>query len=152
MKSSHFLIPSITQNQILSELPTLTQVHHNRFVYLLPQVSTEDLNEGDLESRNLAMHEDTRQIQLNLETNVDICAVNCWGPPKSETTVRNLIQTTTLGIGQFFVLRRSVVAMLASNTQIAQSAKSQVAKMVHTFMLSSKPDALSQKRPSQDGK
>ena len=38
----------------------LTQVHDYNFVDLLPQVRTEDLNQRDLEGRNLAVHENTR--------------------------------------------------------------------------------------------
>lgn len=37
---------------------------------LLPQVSSEDLNQGDLESGDFAMHEDSSEIQLHLETHV----------------------------------------------------------------------------------
>lgn len=34
---------------------------------LLPQVSSENLDERDLQCGDLAMHEDTRQIQLHLK-------------------------------------------------------------------------------------
>lgn len=44
----------------------LTQVHDDGLVDLLPQVSAEDLDEGDLERRDLAVHEDARQVQLHL--------------------------------------------------------------------------------------
>lgn len=37
---------------------------------LLPQVSSEDLDQGDLESGNFAMHEDSSEIQLHLETDI----------------------------------------------------------------------------------
>ena len=33
---------------------------------LLPQVRTEDLDQTDLKGRDLAVHEDTREIQLDL--------------------------------------------------------------------------------------
>ena len=46
----------------------LTEIHDNRLVNLLPQMSSEDLDEGDLEGRDLAVHENTSQIQLHLET------------------------------------------------------------------------------------
>lgn len=39
---------------------------------LLPQVSPEDLNEGDLQSGDLAVHEDSCQIKLYLETYVHL--------------------------------------------------------------------------------
>ena len=50
----------------------LTEIHDDTLVYLLPQVSSEDLDEWDLECRNFTMHEDTRQIQLHLETYVHL--------------------------------------------------------------------------------
>lgn len=37
---------------------------------LLPQVSSEDLDQGDLEGGNFAMHEDSSEIQLYLETHI----------------------------------------------------------------------------------
>ena len=40
----------------------LTQVHDDTLVDLLPQVSPEDLDEGDLKGGDLAVHEDTGQI------------------------------------------------------------------------------------------
>lgn len=39
---------------------------------LLPQVSPEDLNEGDLQRWDLAVHEDSGQIELHLETDVHL--------------------------------------------------------------------------------
>ena len=50
----------------------LTEIHHNALVDLLPQVSPEDLDEGDLQSGDLAVHEDASQIQLHLETHVHL--------------------------------------------------------------------------------
>lgn len=41
---------------------------------LLPQVSPEDLNEGDLQRWDLAVHEDSGQIELHLETDVHLNA------------------------------------------------------------------------------
>lgn len=43
---------------------------------LLPQVSSEDLDQGDLEGGNFAMHEDSSKIQLHLETNVHLTKKN----------------------------------------------------------------------------
>ena len=60
---------------------------------LLPQMGSEDLDQGDLESRNLAVQEDTSEIQLHLETDVDIGSVDGRRPPKRETTIRNLVET-----------------------------------------------------------
>ena len=72
--------------------------------YLLPQVSSENLDEGDLERRDLSVHEDSGQVELDLETDVDVGAVDRRRPPKSETTIGDLIQTSTLGVGEFLVL------------------------------------------------
>lgn len=41
---------------------------------LLPQVSPEDLNQGNLQRWDLAMHEDSSQIKLHLETDIDLDA------------------------------------------------------------------------------
>lgn len=50
----------------------LTQIHNNRLMDLLPQMGTEDLDEGDLEGRNFAVQEYTGQIELDLETDIDV--------------------------------------------------------------------------------
>ena len=39
---------------------------------LLPEVRAEDLNERYLQRRNLAVHEDARQVELDLEADVDL--------------------------------------------------------------------------------
>ncbi|KAK0934838.1 hypothetical protein LTS01_026167, partial [Friedmanniomyces endolithicus] len=61
-------------------------------------MSAEDLDEGDLERRDLAMQEDAGEIKLDLETDVDVGAVDGRTPPECETAVRNLIETRTLGV------------------------------------------------------
>ena len=43
---------------------------------LLPQMGSEDLNKRDLESRDLPMQEDTCQIELDLEADIDVGAVD----------------------------------------------------------------------------
>jgi hypothetical protein len=53
----------------------LTQVHNNRLVNFLPQVSSEYLNQRDLKCRNFTVHKYAGQIQLDLETNVDVGAI-----------------------------------------------------------------------------
>ena len=60
---------------------------------LLPQVSAEDLNQGDFERRDLAVHEDSSEVQLDLETNVHVGSVDGGGPPKREPPIWNLIET-----------------------------------------------------------
>jgi hypothetical protein len=54
----------------------LTQIHNHTFMYLLPQMGTEDLDQRDLEGRNLAVQEDASKVELDLETNVDIGSVD----------------------------------------------------------------------------
>jgi hypothetical protein len=43
---------------------------------LLPQMRPEDLNERDLQRGDLAMQEDTSEIQLHLETNIHVGPVD----------------------------------------------------------------------------
>lgn len=40
------------------------------------KLTSEDLNQGDLERRDLAVHENTGQIKLHLETDIHVAAVN----------------------------------------------------------------------------
>lgn len=62
-KSVHYEVKSKTY---------LTEIHDNALVNLLPQVSPEDLNEGDLQCGDLAVHKDSRQVKLHLETHVHL--------------------------------------------------------------------------------
>ena len=78
--------------------------------YLLPQVSAENLNERDLERGNLSVHENSGQIQLDLEADVDVGAVDGRRPPEREATIRNLVQTGSLSVGQLLVLHRLLEA------------------------------------------
>ena len=48
-------------------------------------------------------HENTRQIELHLETDVYVCPVNGRTPPQSEPTVRDLVQTGPLSVCQLLV-------------------------------------------------
>ena len=50
------------------------------------------------------MHENARQIQLDLEIYIHIGTIDGRWLPQSKMTIPNLIQTGTLSIGQFFVL------------------------------------------------
>ena len=79
------------------------QVHDHALVHLLPQVSPEDLDEGDLERGNLAMHKNACQIQLHLEPHIHIGTVDGGGPPQRKTPVGDLVQTRPLCIGQLLV-------------------------------------------------
>jgi hypothetical protein len=59
----------------------LTKIHDHRLMDLLPKMSAEDLNQRYLQGGDFSVEEDTSQIKLNLETNVDICAVYSGRPP-----------------------------------------------------------------------
>lgn len=50
----------------------LTKIHDDALMNLLPQVSSEDLNEGDLQCWDLAVHEYSSQIKLHLETDIHL--------------------------------------------------------------------------------
>lgn len=39
-------------------------------------MSSKDLDQRDLESRDFAVHEDTREVELHLKANVNVRAVN----------------------------------------------------------------------------
>lgn len=88
------------------------------------RTSSEDLNQRDLERRDLAVHEDTtgrdeesvvaisereddeRQIELNLEPDVDVGTIDGGRPPQREATVRDLVETRALRVGELLVLHR----------------------------------------------
>jgi hypothetical protein len=65
---------------------------------------SEDLNERDLKGRDFPVHEDSGQIQLNLEADINTRPIDCRRPPKGEAPIRNLNEATALSIGQLFIL------------------------------------------------
>ena len=69
-------------------------------------MGTEDLNQTDLERGDLAVHEDTGQIELDLETDVYVGTVDSRTPPERESTVRDLVQTGPLSVGELLVSHR----------------------------------------------
>ena len=52
----------------IRQITNLTEIHDHTFVNFLPKMGSEDLDKRYLERGNLAVHENTRQIQLHLET------------------------------------------------------------------------------------
>eukprot|EP00964_Phaeocystis_antarctica_P078146 scaffold48598_cov65-Phaeocystis_antarctica.AAC.1 len=82
----------------------LAEVHHDGLVHLLPQVRAEDLDERDLERRDLAVHEDARQVELHLEAHVDVGAVDRGRPPEREAPVGDLVEAGALRVGELLVL------------------------------------------------
>lgn len=49
------------------------------------------------------MHVNASQVQLYLETDIDIGSINCRRPPKGKSTVGNLVETRSLSICQFLI-------------------------------------------------
>ena len=82
----------------------LTQIHHDRLVYLLPKMRPKDLDQGDLERRDLTVHEDAREIKLDLEPDVHIGPVDGGRPPQGESSIGDLVESGSLRVGEFFVL------------------------------------------------
>lgn len=69
----------------------------------LPQVGSKYLDQRNFKSGNFSVHKDTGKIQLNLETNINVGSIDGRRPPECESSVGNLVKTTLLGVGQFFV-------------------------------------------------
>ena len=59
------------------------------------------------------MEKDTSQIELNLESHVNIRAIDSRRPPKSETTIGDLVQSGSLGIGELLELHLPATKSLA---------------------------------------
>jgi hypothetical protein len=89
--------------------PTPTH-HDDALVNLLPQVRPEDLDQADLQRRDLAVHEDARQVELHLEADVHVGAVDGGGPPEREAAVGDLVEAGALRVGQLLVLHRLLEA------------------------------------------
>lgn len=79
---------------------------------------SEDLNETDFERGNLSVHEDAREIQLHLEADVDVCAIDRRRPPQREATVGNLIQTGSLRVGELLELHRVLESTIVHHQSI----------------------------------
>ena len=56
------------------------------------------------------IHEDSSEIKLDLETDVDVCTVDRGTPPQSETTIGNLVQTRPLRVRELLVPHRLLEA------------------------------------------
>ena len=67
-----FLLNVLNAKLLEFLIEDLAQIHHDAFVNLLPQVGAEDLDQGDLECRDLSVQEDASKIELNLEADVYI--------------------------------------------------------------------------------
>ena len=91
-------------------------------------MGTEDLDQTDLERWDLTVpeewlvsddtrprcetnvHEDTSEIELDLETNVDVRTVDGRTPPEREPTVRDLVKTRPLRVRELLVPHRFLEA------------------------------------------
>ena len=70
-----FLLNSLDAQLLQFLIEDLAKIHDHGLMNLLPQMSSENLDEGNLQSWDLAVQENTSQIQLHLETNIDIGSV-----------------------------------------------------------------------------
>ena len=75
-ETRHTLLHRLNTQRLKLLIKHLTQIHNHALMDLLPQVRAEDLDERDLERGDLAVQEDTREIELDLETDVDVGAVD----------------------------------------------------------------------------
>mmetsp|Transcript_51851 Transcript_51851/g.121766 ORF Transcript_51851/g.121766 Transcript_51851/m.121766 type:complete len:1251 (+) Transcript_51851:175-3927(+) len=99
-----FLLHRLDLQRVQLLVQHLAQIHHHALVDLLPQMRAEDLDQRDLERRDLAVHEDARQVELHLEPDVDVGAVDRRRPPQREATVGDLVQTGALRVRELLVL------------------------------------------------
>ena len=70
-----------------------------RLVDLLPEMSSKNLNERNFEGRNLAVHEDARQVELDLEADVHLRGASRFGPNSlkiEEETTHDLLSRRRL--------------------------------------------------------
>lgn len=107
---------------------------------LLPKMGSEDLDEWNLQSWNFAVQENTRQIQLNLETDVDIGSVN-------SRTYKRVSRRNVKELKEGYLLHQRV------NRRLGIWLSPDLWAFVNflNFIDSSKPLAFSQNRPSHDG-
>mmetsp|Transcript_4532 Transcript_4532/g.13244 ORF Transcript_4532/g.13244 Transcript_4532/m.13244 type:complete len:1314 (+) Transcript_4532:2393-6334(+) len=104
------LLHRLDLERVQLRVEDLAEVHHDGLVDLLPEVSPEDLDEGDLEGGDLAVHEDAGEVELHLEAHVDVGAVDGRRPPEREAAVGDLVEARPLGVGELLVLHRLLEA------------------------------------------
>src|ERR1700733_10859954 len=93
-----FFLHSLNAELFQLLIENLAQIHYHRFVNLLPQMGAENLDQRYLQSGNLAVQEYSRQVELDLEANIDVCSIDGRRPPERESTVRDLVETRSLGV------------------------------------------------------
>ena len=62
----------------------LAEVHDEALVDLLPEVTSEELDEADLEGGHLAVEHDAGEVELDLEAHVHVGTVDGGTPPEGE--------------------------------------------------------------------
>ena len=53
-----------------------------------------------------SLHEDTGQVKLDLETDIDVGTIDRGAPPERESTIRDLVQTGPLSVRELLVPHR----------------------------------------------
>ena len=84
----------------------------------------EDLNQVNLQSRDLSVHEDACQIKLHLEADVDVGSTDGRTPPKRKATIRNLVPAGSLRIRQLLVSHAPRSRMLSPRRDLREPSQS----------------------------
>src|SRR5271170_7215769 len=101
---NRFLLHRLNLQRLEFLIQHLRQIQYHRLVKFLPQMRTEQLNQTDLERWQFPMHKTSRQIELDLETDVNVASIESRTPPQRKSTIGDLIETRPLSIGQFLEL------------------------------------------------
>ena len=85
----------------------------------------EDLDEGDLQRGDFAVHEDAREVQLHLEAHVHVGAVDGGRPPQREAPVGDLVQPERCALVSFlyFMLSSKPLACREGRAQSASTTE-----------------------------
>ena len=85
------LLNTFNLESVLFHIKDLAEIHNDCFVYFLPKMRSENLNQRYFERWNFTVHEDASEVELNLEANVNVGTVDRRRPPKRKASVWNLI-------------------------------------------------------------
>ena len=100
------LLDHLALQRIELQVEDLADVQNDTPVDLFPQVRWGGLNQRDLQRGDLLVHGNACQLQLRLEVDAEIRAVDHWGPPQREAAVWDLIETTLLRVRQLLEAHR----------------------------------------------
>ena len=84
----------------------MDQADLQRWDLAVPMEATSAHQLEVLGMRDSIAHENTSQIQLYLEADVDIGTVDSWTPPKRKATIGDLVETRALRVGKLLVTHR----------------------------------------------